>query len=106
MGATRLALAVGAMLLAGSQFAIAGEFKQASQSTVRNNPYSKLFQPSDTKTPSADAAAAADKGKPRVVCGMTLIPVDPIVDPKMLRVVPQPSDTRYTIRAITPPVCK
>lgn len=106
MGFTKLTFAVGAALLASSQLVFAGDAIQATQSKVRNSPYSKLFQPSETKTPSADAAAAADKGKPRVVCGMTVIPLDPNVDPKMIRIVPQQGDTRHTIRAITPPVCK
>jgi hypothetical protein len=105
MGSTKFALAAGSVLLAGSQLVFAGEVIQAPQSKVRNSPYSKLFQPSEIKPPSADAAAASEKGKPRVVCGMTVIPIDPNLDPK-IRIVPQQSDTRHTIRAITPPVCK
>lgn len=104
MGFIKLAIAVGSVLLVSSPLVFAGEAIQAPRSKVRN-PYSKLFQPSEIKPPASDTAAASEKGKPRVVCGMTLIPIDPNVDPK-IRVVPPQGDTRYTIRAITPPVCK
>jgi hypothetical protein len=41
---------------------------------------------------------------PRVVCGMTIIPADPSIDPKMLIEVPSAAD--YTIRRIPPPICR
>jgi len=68
------------------------------QPKLRRNPYGKLFEVPDLRptTPSRE---------PKVVCGMTMIPIDPNIDPK-IRVAPQKSDTRYSIRAIPPPVCK
>jgi hypothetical protein len=56
---------------------------------------------------SVDAAQASSPAppKPRVVCGMTLVPMgNPSVDPGIaegrLR-----SPMRFTIRAIEPPIC-
>ena len=44
-------------------------------------------------------------GKPKVVCGMTLIPADAAIDPKML-IAPKNNDPlKYTIRAVDPPIC-
>jgi hypothetical protein len=44
--------------------------------------------------------------KPRVVCGMTLVPGKPELDPKM--VVQRPSDQNVEprIRVLTPRVCR
>ena len=72
----------------------------------RVDPYAKLFQqPAIERTARAQqlAIAAAEAAKPRVVCGMTLIPA-PNVDPKMV-IEPRTDSTRYTIRAIDPPMC-
>ena len=83
-----LGLLVSAQPLAASQ----------SASPPRKNPFSKLFAP-DLKPQPREAS------KPTVVCGMTLIPIDPSIDPKIV-VAPQQSDTRFTIRAVPPPVCR
>lgn len=72
----------------------------------RVDPYAKLFQqPAIERTARAQQllVAAAEAAKPRVVCGMTLIPA-PNVDPKMV-IEPRTDSTRYTIRAIDPPIC-
>jgi hypothetical protein len=42
--------------------------------------------------------------EPFVVCGMTIIPIDPAVDPKMISEVPDHVD--YKIRRIPPPTCR
>ena len=44
------------------------------------------------------------RDKPRVLCGMVLIPAYPTIDPKII-VKRQEPDTRFTIRAIEPPMC-
>jgi hypothetical protein len=72
----------------------------------RVDPYAKLFQqPALERVARAQhlVAGAVDAAKPRVVCGMTLIPA-PNVDPKMV-IEPRTDSTRYTIRAIDPPIC-
>ena len=79
----------------------------ASGSKRSVTPYSKLFQqPAIEQTARAQqrVQGAADANKPRVVCGMTIIPA-PNVDPKMI-VQPRTDTTRYTIRAIPPPICR
>jgi hypothetical protein len=46
--------------------------------------------------------------KPRVVCGMTLIPTDPKVDPKIASkpdAEKKGDGTKFTIRAVQPTIC-
>ena len=54
--------------------------------------------------PGTPAPAPSDvRLEPRVICGMTVVPVTPSADPGMVRTVP--SDTRYHIRSIPPSLC-
>jgi hypothetical protein len=76
------------------------------------SPYRTLFggqraRVSEARVAEAlrEATAARTGKQPAVVCGMTIFPADPSVDPKML-MTPPPSDTRHTIRSIPPPVCR
>lgn len=91
-------------------FANGSSFQQGSSPpapTRRVDPYKKLFQqpPLDQTARAQRRADTAASTAPRVVCGMTVIPMDPSIDPKMI--IPRPpGDTRYTIRAIPPPICK
>ena len=41
---------------------------------------------------------------PRIVCGMTVVPVDSSIDPKIVRPVPS-GGTKFTLRIYKPPVC-
>ena len=72
------------------------------------NPYSNIFvvpsAPRDLRELAARARAM--DAKPRVVCGMTLVPGKPELDPKM--VVQRPSDQNVEprIRVLTPRVCR
>jgi len=50
---------------------------------------------------AADPNAAS---RPKVVCGMTLVPADPRVDPKM-RVAPPADGTAFTMKVVPPTVC-
>ena len=99
------------LVLSGVQplFASGSSSQQAAQqlAPARPAPYKKLFQlqPLEEVARAQRREKAARPAAPRVVCGMTLIPVDPAIDPKML-VEPKNGDTRYTIRAIEPPICK
>ena len=59
------------------------------------------------KSPAIDwkaGPAAETAAKPSVVCGMTLIPADPKLDPKM-RIAPQDNGVKYAMRVDPPPVC-
>ena len=72
---------------------------QASKvESLPHGPYAKLFQivPNGSGQPDA-------RNQPRVVCGMTLIPADPNVDPRIRVVVPSTPD--HKIRAVHPPAC-
>ena len=72
------------------------------QQPSSSKPYRQLFEVPGLETSVKRPAPIAT---PRVVCGMTIIPADPSVDPKIL-VAPPREDTRHTPRVIPPPVCK
>ena len=85
---------------------LSSEQQVQSPAPSRPTPYNKLFQLQPLEQVArAQREAAARLTAPRVVCGMTLIPVDPAIDPKMV-IQPKAGDTRYTIRAIEPPICR
>ena len=52
--------------------------------------------------PSAERAQA---GRPFIVCGMTVIPADPKIDPRMA-LKPTDAGTKYTLTIVEPTVCK
>lgn len=76
----------------------------------RANPYGKLFEPNiprssgDPRSP-VSSPPATEAGSPKVVCGMTLIPADPAIDPGIAVELPNTS-MRFTIRAVEPPTCR
>ena len=47
--------------------------------------------------------ARVQVGPPTVVCGMTVIPADPAVDPKSIK--KAPNDKKYTMRSVPPGIC-
>ena len=57
--------------------------------------------------PTLELGPAATPAKPRVVCGMTLIPADPATDPKIAKPGPETKrdGTKFTIRAVQPSIC-
>ncbi len=76
------------------------------------DPYRALFQFGARRRSAASDRAAAEvptpptrHAVPTVVCGMTLIPIDPNFDPKSRSVVPE-TGTRYTYRPFTNSVCR
>ena len=52
--------------------------------------------------PFAEQAVQAPKSA--VVCGMTVIPADPNIDPK-IAVKPKDTGTKYTLKVVEPTVC-
>ena len=82
------------------------------ETPIGAQPFQKLF------TQSSDAADAIERARhaleaqkealgktaPKIVCGMTVLPVDPRIDPKMIR---RPSDsaTTFHLKRIPPAVC-
>jgi hypothetical protein len=86
----------------------------AQQATNGLAPRANLFAPSSKPaspprylfpTPLSQAHAAQAAAKPTVVCGMTLIPGDPNVDPAIRREVPADAP-RFSIRTVDPKVCR
>jgi hypothetical protein len=70
------------------------------QRPAQSDPFRKLFAPRMGFQPSIETPAAT----PKVVCGTTMVPADPSIDPKML--FPRKADgVDYKIRVLTPPIC-
>lgn len=72
--------------------------------------YGKLFEPTNPRSSSGSIspvppARRAAEGRPKVVCGMTIIPADPTIDPGIAAELPNTS-MRFTIRAVEPPTCR
>ena len=92
------ALIVTSALLVGTPSASGDQrLLRPPQPKAARNPYGKLFavQSVEAKQPQS---------KPKVVCGMTMIPGDANVD-RGIQMRRDPSDTRHSIRALEPPVC-
>lgn len=66
------------------------------------NPYRNLFRAQELLKEAQ--ATQRSKPAPTVVCGMTIIPADPSIDPKMA-IAPKKDGIEPKIRAIEPPVC-
>jgi hypothetical protein len=65
------------------------------------DPYRNLFRAQELlKKAEAERAQAS----PKVVCGMTIIPADPKIDPKMA-ITPKKDGLDFKMRAIEPPIC-
>jgi hypothetical protein len=102
------------VLLAGVAPAFADQSTPAPHPNARfgalrpsQHPYKNLFA---LQTNLSEARGSAQRSidapalKPKVVCGMTIIPADPKFDPKMA--IPRKSDgTGYMMRTIDPPIC-
>ena len=52
------------------------------------------------------SAAQSSDARPRIVCGMTVVPVNPGADPKMVLRLKPDSKVEYKIRVISPRVCR
>ena len=77
------------------------------------DPYRNLFGAPDRPTvplPNADPAPngrsnqSPTSTEPRVVCGMTIIPINPAIDADM-HVKRPDAGTEYTMRILRPPMC-
>ena len=81
------------------------------------NPFGNVFAPSSKPpspprflfpTPAPTLNRPPDQRlaqKPTVVCGLTLIPADPNVDPGIRREVPE-DGPRFSIRSVDPQLCR
>ena len=70
------------------------------------DPYQQLFAARQALENAQQQKAAAESLKPKVVCGMMIVPADPTIDPKMRITPPQNPNLEYKIRVIEPPICK
>ena len=62
--------------------------------------------PAPTPTPRLNQPPDVPSGQqPTVVCGMTMIPADPNVDPAIRREVPE-GGPRFLIRSVDPTICR
>jgi len=96
---------------AGQQPGASAARQAAPDASIRfggKGTFGRLFQPA---SPDASAPATREPDvqppKPRVTCGMVVLPADPSVDPKFTigrSRRPQP-DTEFKIRAVQPRVC-
>lgn len=78
-------------------------FLGALRTAGQANPYGRLFQ---ARPPLAQAVAEAPQdSRPKVVCGMLIVPADPTLDPRMRITPPQDPKLEYKIRSIDPPIC-
>lgn len=78
----------------------------ADQSAINPKGYKQLFQAQQApKAAIAQEQAKAAPLKPKVVCGMMIVPADPTIDPKMRITPPQNPSLEYKIRVIEPPIC-
>jgi hypothetical protein len=94
-----LKVAVFAVVIAAASPAIAGEWKPN-----KANPYRGLFAPQPLMQ-AITPAAPKEQAKRTVVCGMTIIPADPTIDPKMRLVPKKDAGIDYKLRVIDPPIC-
>lgn len=103
---------VAALLVLASTFQAQGSstplFPQARPS---NDPFTRLFRPNivpaapDGVQPFAPAERHHRRDRPKVVCGMTLIPADPRIDPQILHEPPDTA-TKFAIRKVEPKICR
>jgi hypothetical protein len=97
-----IALAAAAAWLTISAPAAAQEFKPPANLFGQKTPVPKPPKVDWSWRPSTETAQPA---KPAIVCGMTIIPADPKIDPKM-RVAPRADGTTYTLKVVPPTVCR
>jgi hypothetical protein len=96
-----VAFAAGAVVLAMSLPAGAQGFKWQPGPFDQKKPASKPPKVDWNWRPSAGPSAAP---KPSVVCGMTVIPADPAIDPK-IRVAPPDNGVKFAMKVVEPTVC-
>jgi len=78
-----------------------------AQSTPNPKVYKQLFAAQQQlKAAIAPSQATPAPQKPKVVCGMMIVPADPTIDPQMRITPPQNPNLEYKIRVVEPSICK
>jgi hypothetical protein len=94
--------AAGALTLAMALPVGAQEFKPSANLFEQKKP---AFKPYVVDWGARPATKQKPATVPTIVCGMTLVPADPKVDPKMRVEAPERGVT-FTMRAVPPTICK
>lgn len=97
-----VALVAGALTLAMAPIGAQAEFKPPPNPFGQRKPAPKAPSIDWNWRPSADAKAPA---QPTIICGMTVVPADPRVDPKM-RVAAPARGVTFTMRTVPPTICR
>jgi hypothetical protein len=117
MAMMHLGFIVGVTLLAGAQApAVQGQAAPSAPESMTKgwlvspgkDPFGNISfgSPSRQTQGRETTGRPSDTAKPRIVCGMTVVPVNPDADPKMV-VSPKPdSRVQYKIRTLAPRVCR
>jgi hypothetical protein len=61
---------------------------------------------SQEKQSQTSMSAVPSLQKPRVVCGMMIVPADPKIDAAIMHPVPNSDASKFTLRIVTPPACQ
>jgi hypothetical protein len=96
-------LIAGGLTLLAAGPAAAQDFKPSANLFEQKKPSQKPPKIDWNWRPPADKNSTA---KPTVVCGLTLVPADPKVDARMMRVPAPDSGVTFTLRSVQPPICK
>ena len=95
-----VAFAAGALVLAMALSASAQDFKLKADLFGQKKPASKPPKVDWNWKPLTQTPAA----RPSVVCGMTVVPADPAIDPK-IRIVPRDNGVKFAMKVVEPTVC-
>jgi hypothetical protein len=69
-------------------------------------PFTNIFVTPGEELSRSRPVADSGNAQPRIVCGMTLVPARPELDPKMVAQGPPQPTIEYKARAIRPRVCR
>jgi hypothetical protein len=98
--------AIPRLLVEGEPVAAASPQPLQTSPAPEKDPFKRLFVVPPAQDGGAQPDARLTGGQPRVVCGMTLVPAKPEVDPKMVRPREPEPNREYKIRTISPRICR
>jgi hypothetical protein len=96
-----VAFAAASLVLAMSLPAAAQDFKLRADLFGQKKPAPKPPKVDWNWKPLAQTQAS----RPSVVCGMTVVPADPAIDPK-IRVAPRDNGVKFAMKVVEPTICQ
>ena len=96
-----VAFVAGALVLAVSLPAAAQDFKLKADLFGQKKPAPKPPTVDWNWKPLTQTQASAG---PSVICGMTVVPADPAIDPK-IRIAPRANGVKFAMKVVEPTVC-